>query len=170
MINFYRSCILMMLAVVIGCGDSGPLLIPVTGTVSLDGQPLVFKSVTLLPIEGTPGHGASGFTDGAGSLTLLALVPGAIRDFKGCPPGRYQVVITEPLLPMTEDSFRDASQNVVDSENAPAVAVFVPKSRPKRNEKGVIPSIYTSTTSSPLVVEVAEGSEIITLELNSKPT
>lgn len=170
MINFYMSCILMMLAVVSGCGDSGPLLIPVTGTLSLDGQPLGFKAVTLLPIEGTPGHGASGYTDGAGSLTLLAIVPGAIRDFKGCPPGRYQVVITEPLLPLTEESFRTASQSEVNGENEPAVAVFMPKSQPKRTEKGVIPSIYTSATSSPLVAEVAEGSEIINLELNSKAT
>ncbi len=168
MIKFCKSCIFLMLAIIVGCGDSGPELVPVTGTLSLDGQPLAFKSVTLVPIEGTSGHGAAGFTDGAGSMKLLAVVPGAIRDFQGCPPGRYQVVITEPLIPMTEKSFQDAELGVVPDESEPAAAIFIPTSRRKKHKKGDIPSMYTSTISSPLVIDVAEGNEDISLELDSK--
>ncbi len=170
MIKLCKSCIFLMLAVVVGCGDSGPQLVPVTGTLSLDGQPLGFKSLTLFPIEGTSGHGAAGFTDGAGSIKLLAVVPGAVRDFEGCPPGRYRVVITEPLIPITDQDSQGAAGGVVADENEPAAAIFIPDSRPKKNKKGGIPSIYTSTTSSPLVIDVADGNEVISLELDSKAT
>ena len=170
MLNIWKSCFLVTLAIVAGCGDSGPSLIPVTGTLSLDGLPLSFKSLTLSPVEGTSGHGAAGYTDGAGSFKLLAVVPGAIRDFNGCPPGRYRVAITEPLIPMTDKDFQDAEQGVIADENEPAVAILMSDPYPKRRKKGDIPSVYTSSTSSPLIIDVAEDNEVISLELDSKAT
>lgn len=170
MIKSFKSCIVLTLAmgVAVGCGDSGPERVPVTGTLSMDGEPLAFKSVTLVPVEGTSGHGAGGFTDGAGKIKILAVVPNAVRDFEGCPPGRYRVVVREPLIPMTEKTFQDAEQGVIADQSEPAVAITIPNSRTKRKKKGAIPSVYSSTTASPLIVDVAEGKDVIDFELDSK--
>lgn len=170
MIKLCKSSVLLTLAIFVGCGDSGPLLVPVTGTVSMDGLPLSFKSVTLLPIEGTSGHGAAGFTDSAGNIKLLAVVPGAIRDFQGCPPGRYRVVISEPLITTTDASFETPSLGMVADDSEPAPAVLTLDARPKKREKGGVPSVYTSTSSSPLIIDVAEGNDVLHLELDSKAT
>lgn len=170
MINICKSCIFAALALVAGCGDSGPSLVPVTGTLSLDGQPLSFKSLTLSPIEGTSGHGAAGYTDGTGTFKLLAVVPGAISDFHGCPPGRYRVAITEPLIPMTDKDFQDVEQGVIADQSEPAAVILTADPRTKRRKKGDIPPVYTSTQSSPLIIDVAEGNEVINLELESKAT
>jgi len=166
--KLYGLFISLAMVTLSGCGDSGPELVPITGKVSLDGEPVAFKSLTLSPIEGTAGHGASGFTDGEGSFTLLAVVPGAIRDFHGCPPGRYRVVITEPLIPMTDEDFQDVAAGVVPDDNEPAVAISIPEPRARGKKVGSIPSVYSSRSSSPLIIDVATGDEAISLELDSK--
>jgi len=60
--------------VVSGCGgvesEVEPPLEPVTGTVTLDGEPAAGVAVTFAPGEGTSGNGASGMTDASGKFTL----------------------------------------------------------------------------------------------------
>ncbi|WP_145101830.1 hypothetical protein [Rosistilla carotiformis] len=145
------------------------MCVPVTGTLTLDGEPLAFKSLTLTPIEGTAGGGASGYSDGQGKYQLLAMVPGAIQDFNGCPPGRYRVTVSEPLIPITDADFDAARQGDVLDNGEPAAAIALTDMSPKKRKqaKGDIPSVYASSTTSPLVIDVVEGNELIDLALAS---
>ncbi|MEO8497568.1 MAG: hypothetical protein ABI614_21070 [Planctomycetota bacterium] len=164
--SFFLFLFCVLLA--IGCGESGPPVVPVTGTLTLNGAPLPFKSLTFFPAEGTGGQGAGGYSNGAGEYYLNAVVPNATRDFRGCPPGKYRVVVSEPLIPMTEADFTNPTLDT-SGGSEPAPAAFLPDDRGlKRKPKpGEIPAIYTSDETSPLLIDVAEGSETINFALVS---
>jgi hypothetical protein len=168
---FHFGTVALLVALVpttFGCGDSGLTLVPLTGTITLDGEPLPFKSLTLIPTDGTPGHGAGGYSDGQGKYRLRAMVPGAIKDFPGCPPGKYQVVVAEPQVPLSDADFSDAAKSAVSNTDEPAVAIALTDMRPKKPAKGSVPPVYTSNRTSPLVIEVVVGTDSANIELVSK--
>jgi hypothetical protein len=90
----------LFLATAVGCGDGFPKLVPVRGKVTLDDQPLAFKTVYFHPEPGTPGTGAAANTKEDGSYTLLAIRSGATKDLPGAPAGAYRVTISEPTIPI----------------------------------------------------------------------
>jgi len=145
-----------------GCGRSGPKLVPVDGTVFLDGKPLAYKSLVFIPEEGTAGNGAGGYTNGDGEYSLLAVVFGATKDYDGCPPGRYRVVVSEPSIPITEADFGPFDGEKEGDE--PAVAVGPGMSPATR----AIPALYTSDQTTPLVREVPESGGVVDLQLTSR--
>ncbi len=69
MLNQFRALIVgwSLSCVLSGCGNSGPELAGVDGTVTLDGQPLPFATVEFYPEHGRP---SVGFTDDGGRYTL----------------------------------------------------------------------------------------------------
>ena len=69
-----------------GCRPSGPRIAPVTGIVTMDGQPLPGAAVIFRPAEG---RFSSARTDGSGRYELIYL-----RDKKGAIVGPHKVVIT----------------------------------------------------------------------------
>lgn len=77
------SCVV---AACLGCGDERPTRVPVSGKVTIDGQPLQFGSV-LFKIEGGRSAGAS--LDKEGRYQLTTYEPG-----DGVMVGDYQVAIT----------------------------------------------------------------------------
>lgn len=58
--------VLGMLVIVVGC-DSGPKIVPVSGTATRGGQPVPNVLITFQPEKGRP---SAGVTDGAGRFTL----------------------------------------------------------------------------------------------------
>lgn len=79
------------LAVLVGCGPAGPTIIPVSGTVTLDGTPLPRAAVTFRPDGDTPGVGGSAVTGPDGKYQVVG------RDGKGLAPGPYKVIVNRPL-------------------------------------------------------------------------
>ncbi len=83
----------LALLLVSGCGDSRPPLAPITGTVTIDGQPLEQGTITFLPDSGRSAHGR--------------IEAGAIRDVTtweggdGVQLGPVQVVIQSITNPDT---------------------------------------------------------------------
>jgi hypothetical protein len=72
---------------VLGCGSSGPTLIPVNGRVTLDGKPVADAAVGLIPIDGGPM--ASGVTNADGVFHLsTGNQPGAV-------PGEHAATVTK---------------------------------------------------------------------------
>lgn len=65
--RWVRSLLILITAVFIGCGPKGPDLAPVTGRVTLDGQPLTHGHVGTLPVAG---RGARGNIQPDGSFEL----------------------------------------------------------------------------------------------------
>lgn len=68
-----------------GCGDGGPKIVPVSGYVTIDGQPLTYGHVQVLPSGWRP---ASGHIGGDGRFTLTTHVQG-----DGCAIGTHPAVV-----------------------------------------------------------------------------
>lgn len=152
----------LMAVALVGCGESGPKVVPVDGVLSLDGKPLPFKSITFVPAEGTAGKGAAGYSNTQGNYVLKAFISGATVDFDGCPPGKYKVLVGEPMIPISEKDFdEDGAVKALAEESE--VAIF-PGMRPPKSE---IPAAYKVEFSTPLIVEVPAEGGTINLELLS---
>ena len=149
---------------VLGC-DRGPKLVPVTGTVTLDGKPLPFKSLYFYPdrSSGTPGNGSGAFTDKEGKYYLLANIGGSTRDQRGVQPGKYRVTVTESVIPITEKDFAPQAASVNSAEPGPGL-IYTEK--PTRRE---IPSVYSSENSTLLVVDVPENGGTLDFALKKNP-
>ena len=147
-----------------GC-DRGPKIVPVSGTLTLDGKPLPFKSVYFYPdrSSGTAGNGAGGYTDGQSKFYLIANMGGATEDQRGACPGKYRVTVTEPAFPITEKSFEKKQDSQAEGD-VPAPALGLPAAPAKR----VIPPQYATPDTTPLVIEVPPDGGEITLELKTK--
>jgi hypothetical protein len=78
-----------------GCSDGGPKIVPVSGIVLIDGQPLTYGHIQVLPAGWRP---ASGRIGGDGRFTLTTTVSN-----DGCAVGTHPVVILagESLNPET---------------------------------------------------------------------
>ena len=81
---------------VLGCsgssGDDG--LLPVGGTIKLDGVPTANVSVVFIPQGDTKGHGGSGTTDESGQYQIMTP-----QGKKGLLPGDYKVAVSRRLNP-----------------------------------------------------------------------
>lgn len=79
----------------IGCGESGPVLYPVSGTVRFDGKPLPQVGVSFFADASKgndSGHIAAAAADVDGRFTLSTVAE------SGAPPGWYKVVVS-PYTP-----------------------------------------------------------------------
>lgn len=82
----------------IGCNRADPNLpplVPVSGKVTLDGQPLSNAEITFVPVGNTPGDGAFGRSDPNGAYRVTYLRGGR----PGTPAGEYRVTIGRRLMP-----------------------------------------------------------------------
>jgi hypothetical protein len=77
------AILLAALAIFTGC-NQGPKLVPVEGQVKLDGQPLTFGSVMVIP---NTGRAAYGRLDEQGHFKLM------VDDEEGCPLGSHIVTV-----------------------------------------------------------------------------
>jgi hypothetical protein len=91
----HSLAICLMLVVALGCDDGRPARVPVSGRVTIDGQPVTSGSVSFRPPQGRP---ASGKLDDQGRFTLKTFEPG-----DGCVPGKHEVTIhSTDLLSRTQ--------------------------------------------------------------------
>jgi hypothetical protein len=110
------------IAFICGCGGRGgnlPELVPVQGTVTLDGKPLTGAEVAFIPAGDTRGSGATGYTKEDGKYELAAP-----KGVKGAPAGDYKVVITKRVMPDGSD-FPPGSQ--VGPMDSPARQILPPQ-------------------------------------------
>ncbi|WP_165250649.1 carboxypeptidase-like regulatory domain-containing protein [Paludisphaera soli] len=108
-----------------GCG-SGPKFVPVTGTITLNSEPLADVSVMFLP-EGSDGSlTAEGMTDSSGKYTLMT------RDVPGAAVGKYKAVVTRLGAPgaSTDPAFQEDAFMASLSAPAPAKKKGVSKNDP----------------------------------------
>lgn len=144
------GCLAAALCLLAGC-DSDLGLVPVTGTVTLDGEPQANKSLIFTPQSGE-GTRASAITDASGKYELLAILSDTTSDMMGAKPGRYKVTVFE------------AANLVGGGDDMGGVLVPGETDAPK----GGIPIIYQDQARTPLLAEVPEGGGTVNLELKSK--
>ncbi|WP_166830219.1 hypothetical protein [Thalassoroseus pseudoceratinae] len=80
-----------------GCGGSAGEdyeVVPVSGKITVNGEPAEGISVAFFPVEGTPGTGGFATTDASGAYQLQTRQG---RD--GTAPGQYRVLFTQILMP-----------------------------------------------------------------------
>ena len=82
----------------VGCGESGPTLVPVSGTVTLNGKPLEGAVISFQPVDvSTPGAMlAEDVTGPDGNYKALT------KGRSGVMPGKYKVVVSKSLIDMTK--------------------------------------------------------------------
>ncbi len=140
---------------VAGCGGKGSLsgLYPVSGTITLDSQPLDGATITLFPEAGIGPNNrpASATSDALGKFVVTTLKPG-----DGASPGKYKVSVTKNVVtkPLTE-----AEQK--KSEDGTHVRDVVAES--------LLPAKYANSDKSGLSITVEEKkNEGIKIEITSK--
>lgn len=133
----------------IGCGDApsdAPKLVPVSGTVTLDGKALSRARVVFIPTGDTKGFGSEGVTDEEGKYTLKGNRGGA-----GAVPGTYKVVISKRIMP-------DGSEVPADDKTPPIDSPAKEKLLPQ----------YSTPTTSTLTAKVPEAGGTSDFSLKSK--
>jgi hypothetical protein len=136
------------LLVLAGCGRRLPSVVPVQGTVLLDGQPLPNASVAFVPMldQFGPEANSTGVTDANGQFSLTCAYnaqPGAVI-------GKHVVLVGEPPLPTEMRNVRDS--RVLENYRANL------GNRP-------IPPDYNSMGKSLIQIEVKEGQSEYKIEL-----
>jgi hypothetical protein len=142
------TCLLLCLALA-GCGGAAnstplPKTEPVTGTVTLDDEPLDGANVTFIPTGNTKGIECSGRTDSAGVYT-----PQQVRGEDGVPAGSYKVVISR---------FLRNGQPVDPNESGDVGGVLTES----------LPSQYSNPGTTELTAKVEPGGGEIDFNLQSK--
>lgn len=136
----------------IGCGPSGPPLGTVSGTVTMDGEPLSSALVTFTPAAG--GRSSTGKTDASGKYEL------AFVDSKGALIGSHNVSVTTltevaASAPVSSDSEEYAKQAMGGGQSDyDSAKVTEP-----------IPAKYNTATT--LTFEVKPGSNTYDIPLES---
>ncbi len=138
-----------------GCGESGPPLGKVTGTVTLDGKPMPKIMVVFVPKDG--GQTSTATTKSDGTYELLG------ASSKGALIGLHKVSLT--TVREAEAAGPDFSQ--LPSDHPDYAKQGDPSQYKKAAQfKELIPEKYN--TKSELVEEVKAGSNTINFELTSK--
>lgn len=124
-----------------------PELAPVSGTITLDGQPLANTTITFVGIGTTNSTGCGGATDSSGKYTLRTAHNG-----DGAPLGEYKVVISKLKKP-------DGSDFPLDSPVGPIDA----------GADESLPPKYSDAEKTELTATVPAGGGTIDFALKSKP-
>jgi len=128
-----------------GCGSDGPELIPVSGTVTLNGTPIDEVVVTFVPKQA--GKPAMGLTDEQGRFSLSTT---EVDD--GAAVGSYYATVTSI----------DQGATRPDAQGLSTGLEIHPR------QKSIIPERYTLFRSSGLSYEVQASMEPISIKLTSK--
>lgn len=146
--------------VCIGCGSPSDeksyqgKLVPITGTLTLDGKPLAEAKVNFsMPDKPPDGFaGATGITDSNGKYMLRT---GAAA---GVPPGRYRVTLERWATP-DGSPFKEDPENGIDTLQAQMSGRL----------KQLIPEKYNDPSQAQFTVTVAEDhKEPVNFDLKSK--
>ncbi len=139
-------CFILGLAVVAACGrpSDGRMLVPTTGHVTFDGQPLQGAIVTFVP-RSAGGVAASATTDARGRYNLLT--PGAPRP--GVAPGDYAVTLMK----------METRQLITDEEAAAAAKLTsagLSLPPPMTESIQVLPAKYRNPDESGFTATISE--------------
>jgi hypothetical protein len=131
----------------LGCGESGPQVIPVEGIVTLNGQPLDKASVTFMPAAGQP-QSASGATDAAGKFSLVTYI--GPKEYRGALPGAYKVAIMKSSL---------------SGEVANESGLSIDGMAPNFKVEYLVPEKYSQPDNSGLTANVVPNMPLVKFEL-----
>ena len=160
----YRTSLLLILVVVIaGCNQSA--YPPVSGKVTMDGEPVPAVTVVFTPVGSasapTPGPYSSGVTDEQGNFTLRTR-----RDDAGAVPGPHRVGIEYA----DQEKMRDLKFNLreADDESKPAIKKQIKELRTLFKSRIKVPADVIYKFEVPKEGTSKANFELDALELNSQ--
>ncbi|MEN6496823.1 MAG: hypothetical protein ABFD16_21235 [Thermoguttaceae bacterium] len=132
----------------LGCGKGyeGGKLAPVSGVVTLDGQPAAGIMVLFSPTAETGGQGGMGTTDASGKYELKTR-----GEFTGVVPGQYKVTCVKYVMPDGSPIPNDPNFSMATS-----------------GAKQVLPAKYSDPQRTVLSAKVPTEGTAVPLELTSK--
>jgi hypothetical protein len=133
--------LLALLSVVLvgGCGPKAPATLPVSGVVTLDGQPVEKAAVMFQPTEG---RGALGQTDAQGRFLLSTV------------PGNQRVTVTR----VEYQGLSSGDDKLTPDPGAGGI-----------QQKWIVPKRYSLPDTSGLSVDVKPGMAPVELKLQTAP-
>ncbi len=134
-----------------GCNSApeGPPLVPVSGTITLDGKLLAAADLIFVPQGDTKGQSGVARTDAEGKYELVS----ADRTRKGVAIGSYRVVINKLVKPDGGDYVPDPNAGPMDTGGF----------------KELLPATYSDREQAILEANVPEGgSKSLDFKLSSK--
>ena len=149
-----------------GCGGEQapsqfPALCPLVIVVQNGGQPVDQVGFQLIPENASVSWGVAGQTGSSGEGTVLTSQ--GTYSSKGCPEGKFTVVMSEPPLltglELSEEESRRLSQEESDAHAAKLAEA-------RRNRPKIIPAAFGSSSSKPVTVDVTKETKKIVLELS----
>lgn len=151
-----RFCSVLILFAAIGCEEERPAvegLVPVTGTVTLDGKPLENAQVTFVPmsVDLHGGLDANAQTDAEGKYELQSDQGRAV----GAKPGKYRVVISRLHRP-------DGTIALLSPDKSPMQLMI------EDQAKESIPARYSDSLKTVLRAEVPAGGGTQDFRLSAK--
>ena len=139
-----RSLCLVLLMVLTGCSNAprrdGPEMVKVTGTITLDGEPVEGAHIRFSPETGGPA--AYAVSDRRGRYELRTFDPG-----DGAVPGKYGISATKEEVTETGQEF----------ESQAALEAYIKEHGqrpPRRQTTNVLPEKYSSKETSGLIAEI----------------
>ncbi|MCA9184927.1 MAG: hypothetical protein R3E01_23400 [Pirellulaceae bacterium] len=115
--RFLLAILLTIIGTTIGCGR-GPNVVPVSGRITMDGQPLADAAITTQPMAGensnSPGPGSFGKTDADGHYELELVKPAK----KGAIVGTHRVIISPSSASTPPVVTQEAADSYSDDPNA----------------------------------------------------
>jgi len=138
----------VLILVIMGCGGGGaeqPDLVPVSGTVTMDGQPAADVGVMFFPTGVTRGTTFYANTDSSGRYELKAS-----NGQKGAPVGEYNVTCSKYVMP-------DGSPFTSDGTQSPEMA----------GAKELLPRSYSDPSQTELKATVPAGGGILDFDVKS---
>jgi len=157
MLRFWFSWVVCGLAaaVLAGCGGGELDVVPATGTVTLDGQPVEGATVTFVP-QDADGRTATGTTDQSGKFVLQTAGAG-----EGALPGKYKVTVSKVAVGAaagTEATTEEQGMQQVMQQMQGARDPAAQLSKPLQ-EQDQLPARYKSADTSGLEAEVKAGED-----------
>ena len=149
-----------------GCGgqqtpEGFPPLSPLTIVIQNGGQPVDQVPFQLVPENASVSWGVAGQTGSSGEGA--ATTSQGTFSARGCPEGKFIVLLTEPTrltgLELTEEESRRMTQEESDAHAAKLAEA-------RRNRPRIIPEAFSSSAAQPVIVDVAKGTQRIVLELS----
>jgi len=113
--RLHLSLVTLSLTLVLGCGPSGPVVVPVTGVVTLDGTPVEGASVMFMPVA-VGQLPAVGITDKDGKFELET------DGKKGAVEGDYAAVVSKITIEgikVNEDGTSGEATNMRQTSHLP---------------------------------------------------
>lgn len=126
-IRYLGLGVVVCLGIASGCGKNLPPMSPVSGKVTVNGQPLTAGQVTLIPDTGVPTQeNTKDRTPTAGLSTGPIGSDGTYKIFtvgkEGAPAGKYRVTVTPTMMPSADPKTAPAigfNQKFSDTRNTP---------------------------------------------------